>query len=87
MSTFNITNSADTVIAPVAWTRQREDQAAMDHFTSMLAQATTRRDTTKSAVRDIVSQIVSRAGSALPEGEQVTNVVANQDGSVTITSA
>jgi hypothetical protein len=87
MSTFNLTNSADVIVSPVAWQTQVKDQSEVDHLTALLATATARLGTTKTSVRDVLSQAITRASGTLPGGEQITDVVTNEDASVTITSA
>lgn len=92
MSSFNVTNAADKLIAPEAWDKQaavQRDvsrlQRDVSRLTEILAQRQADLDRIKPNVRSVLGEIVARAGGSLPENEEITGVVVNdEDGSVTI---
>lgn len=87
MATINVTLPADVLAAPVAWDRQCQDQFASDMMAQRAAAAAATLVETKANVRIVLEPLIVRAGGVLGPAENVTNVVRNPDGTVTITTA
>ena len=86
MAEYVVTNPSDVLVSPVAWSNQVTAQAAVDRYTSLLAQAQASLTTTKASVKTVLVPVIERAGGTPPSDVVIDDVVTNEDGTVTITT-
>lgn len=85
MADIVISDSADKLVAPQAWSFQARDQQNVDVHAARLATFQAELDATKQKIREVFAPIIQRAGGSLAPGQQITGVTVAQDGTVTVT--
>ena len=87
MADVVITNAADKLVSPAAWAKQTDITIVIAAHTQAKAAYEVSLVPVKANVREVLAPIIVRAGGTIAAEQEITNVVVNSDGSVTITYA